>query len=206
MTTRAVLLCLLGLSAAFPAFAAPKSYVVAPGSPNLVDFESSAPIEVFHGKSRALSGTIQVDPGALGDSVSAHFEIELATLSTGLPKRDKHMREDHLEVAKYPKAIFDGVALRGDAKQLTLGTKVPLDLEGTFTIHGTSRRIRLTVESTLVHNGKAEAIQFKTAFPVSLADYGIPRPQFLILRLADIQKVTVEGIAMCRDCGDAAAR
>jgi polyisoprenoid-binding protein YceI len=72
------------------------------------------------------------------------------------------------------------------------------DVEGTFAIHGTSHRLHLTVETTLVQDKSGEAIQFQTAFPVSLADYGIPRPEFLILKLADSQKVRVRGVATSR--------
>ena len=193
-----LLLYVLILAVAAPALGAPRDYVVTPGAPNEVVFESSAAIETFQGKTRALSGSIHVDPAALEDSVSLHFEVDLATLSTGLPKRDKHMRENHLEVATYPKATFDGVAVLGPARQLALGVKTPLDVEGTFAIHGASHRLHLTVETTLVRDKSGEAIQFQTAFPVSLAGYGIPRPEFLVLKLADVQKVSVRGIATSR--------
>ena len=76
--------------------------------------------------------------------------------------------------------------------------KTPLDVEGTFAIHGASHRLHLTVETTLVRDKSGEAIKFQTAFPVSLAGYGIPRPEFLVLKLADVQKVSVRGIATSR--------
>lgn len=193
---RILLLCSLTAAlAAGPAFAGPRDYVVHPGSPNQVVFTSSATVETFHGKTRALDGRIHVDPEALGDSAEVHFEVDLATLHTGLPRRDQHMRENHLEIAKYPKATFDGVVLKSKTKRLEAGTTVPLEVEGTFGIHGVRHRLRLTVETTLVHEKSDDAIRFKTTFPIALADYAIPRPQFLFLKLAEVQQVTVQGVA-----------
>ena len=191
---RALGLCVLALFACGPATAGPGNYTVRPGGCNEVVFESSAPMETFRGKSRALSGWIHADPQALGDSVSVHFEVELATLKTGLPKRDKHMRENHLQIDRYPRATFDGVSLNGQ-KRLVAGKPVALDVEGTFDIHGVRRRLRTTVTTTLQHGKEGEAIQFETSFPVSLAEYGIPRPEFLFMKLSDVQKVTVRGTA-----------
>lgn len=195
---------LLLLCLAEPALAASETYVVVPGAPNEVVFESSAPLETFRGRSRALSGSLRLDPERLGDSVSVHFEVDLATLSTGLPRRDKHMRENHLEVATYPRATFDGVVIDGPTKRLEPGAMATLDVEGTFAIHGARRRLRLRVETRLIRDQSGERIQFRTTFPVSLANYAIPRPQFLILKLADVQKVSVHGVASRRASGDLA--
>ena len=169
--------------------------MVRPGGSTEVVFESSAPMETFRGKTRALTGRIHADPTALGDSVAVHFEVELASLGTGLPERDKHMRENHLDVAKYPTAVFDGASVQGASRQLVAGRAVPLGVEGTFSLHGVRRRLKLIVNATLLPGRAGDAFQFATTFPVSLADFEIPRPEFLMLKLADVQKVSVRGTA-----------
>jgi polyisoprenoid-binding protein YceI len=111
------------------------------------------------------------------------------------------MRENHLETAKYPKAVFDGVVLHAAAgTTLIPGKSVTLDVEGAFALHGVTRRIRIPVEVTFKPQGGKSggpgAIAFKTTFSVALADYAISRPQFLFLKLADTQEVRVSGTAV----------
>ena len=179
-----------------PASATP--FVVRAGGENKVVFVSKASMESFEGKTNKLEGTINVDPAKVGDSAAVHFEVDLASLDTGIAMRNKHMRENHLETAKYPKAVFDGAAIRGPGDAvLTSGKTIPLDVEGTFTLHGVSRRIRITVQTTYQPNDGGR-ITFQTRFPVLLADYAISRPQFLFLKLAESQEVRVSGVAHAR--------
>ena len=70
----------------------------------------------------------------------------MASLDTGLSKRNQHMRVNHLETKNYPKAIFDGAAVLGPAgARLAPGQTTTMDVEGTFTLHGVSRRLRISV-------------------------------------------------------------
>jgi polyisoprenoid-binding protein YceI len=122
------------------------------------------------------------------------IEVDMASLDTGLGKRDQHMRDNHLETKKYPKAIFQGATLRsGAGSALVEGTPVTFDVEGAFTLHGVTRRMRAEIEVTLKDPG---TLEFKTAFPVALADYKIDRPKFLFLKLAEVQQVAVTGRAV----------
>ncbi len=187
------LIALLGISGS----AGATSFRVHAGKDSRVTFASKAAMEQFEGKTNSLEGEIDIDPAALGDSASVRFEVDLATLDTGLKMRNTHMRENHLETAKFPKAVFDGAALRGrSARALEAGRAESLDVEGTFTLHGVSRRIRIAVE-IVYHPAPAPArIEFSTTFPVALGDYAIARPQFLFLKLADVQTVKVRGVAL----------
>lgn len=174
------------------------TFRVHPGKECRVSFTSKAAMEQFEGKTNSLEGSIDIDPAALGDTASVRFEVDLATLDTGLKMRNTHMRENHLETSKYPKAVFEGVALRGrSARALEAGRAESLDVEGTFSVHGVSRRIRIGVE-VVYRPAAAPAparIEFSTTFPVALADYAIARPQFLFLKLSDVQTVKVRGVA-----------
>lgn len=172
------------------------TFLVHPGGENKVSFTSRAAMESFEGKTSRLEGSIVVDPATVGDSATVHFEVDLASLDTGIAKRNQHMREAHLETATYPKAVFDGVAIRPGSGALSSGKPVTLDVEGTFTLHGVAHRIQLTVVAAYKRSGKEDRIEFQTAFPVALADYRISRPQFLFLKLADVQQVRVRGVAV----------
>ncbi|HLQ67320.1 MAG TPA: YceI family protein [Candidatus Limnocylindrales bacterium] len=186
-----LLLVLVG--AGGPSGASAAVFQVRPGGDSKVVFISKAPMERFEGKTGRLEGTIDVDPAQLGDSATVHFEVDMASLDTGIAKRNQHMRENHLETAKYPKAVFDGAAIHAaGGASLATGKATTLDVEGAFTLHGVTRRIRIPVEVTY----KRGAISFKTTFRVSLADYAISLPQFLFLKLADTQEVRVSGTAV----------
>ena len=104
-------------------------------------------------------------------------------------------KTDQLETAKFPKAVFEGGTLRAAGARLEAGKPESLQVEGTFTLHGVARRIRITVAVTLRPDPAPGAIDFSTQFPVALADYAIGRPQFLFLKLADVQVVRVSGRA-----------
>ena len=185
------LLCLAVLLAcAVPARAA--RFVVKPGAGSQVVFTSKAPTETFEGRTDRLEGRLDVDPAAVGDSVTVHFECDLASLDTGSKMRNRHMRENHLETSKFPKAIFDGAAVLSPAgTKLEVGKPVTFEAEGTFTIHGVSRRLRCTAEVTWT----GSALTFKASFPIALPDYSIKRPEMLFLKLAETQQVRVSATA-----------
>jgi polyisoprenoid-binding protein YceI len=105
------------------------------------------------------------------------------------------MRENHLETGKYPKAIFDGVSVKTPGAVLAAGTPSKLDVEGNFTLHGVTRRLRTTIEVLLKD---PKTLTFKTNFLVPLADYKIDRPKFLFLKLGEVQEVAVDGIASAK--------
>ena len=172
------------------------TFVVRPGGDTKVVFVSRAPTETFEGRTDRMRGRLDVEPAAVGDSITVHMEVDMASLDTGLAKRNQHMLENHLETKKYPKAIFDGAAVLGPARaRLAPGQTTVFEAEGTFTLHGVSRRLRINVAAAYDARGQGGRISFQTTFPVLLPDYQISRPQFLFLKLAESQEVRVKGIA-----------
>lgn len=189
--------CFAAFMLSMPLAARADTFEVFPGTESKVVFTSRAPMETFQGKTNRIEGKIVVDPTSLGDSVTVDFAVDLASLDTGINKRNEHMRKNHLETDKYPKAVFTGATvLDPKTAHLEPGKTVPIDIEGTFTLHGVSRRLRTTVEVGYVANGGASQLKFRTGFKVKLSDYDIRRPEFLFLKLADAQDVQVSGMAV----------
>ncbi len=169
-------------------------FVVTPGAPNKIVFTSKALTETFDGKTDRISGRVVVDPTAVGDSVTVRIDVDLASLDTGIGKRNEHMRENHLETDRFPIATFTGVTVTGPVgAALTPGLTVTFDVKGTFTLHGVSRRLRVMVDVTMRDD---RTLAFETTFPVTLADYEISRPRFLFLKLGETQTVSVSGVAV----------
>lgn len=172
------------------------TWIIEPESGNRVVFVSKAPTETFEGTTDRISGTVTLDPADIGDSVTVHLEIDMASFDTGKEKRNRHMRERHLETDRYPTAVFEGLTVlepRGAA--LEAGQKVTFEVEGTLDLHGVKRRLRATVDVTRTSDG---ALLIEARFPVTLADYEISRPRFLFLKLGETQQVTVTATARPR--------
>jgi len=194
MRTTAIAAASLAVLAAAATAAHADDFTVTPGKPNLVVFTSKAQVESFQGKTSKLSGHINVNPSNVGDSVSVELHVDLASLDTGIAKRNGHMRENHLETAKYPEAVFTGATVLSPAHAALSGKPVAFDVTGTFALHGVTRR--LTAHADVTRSGNKLA--FTATFQVSLADYAIPRPQFLFLKLADTQELKVTGVGYAK--------
>ena len=190
------ILCIATLALLPAGVAGAGVFNVRPGGDSKVVFTSKAPTETFQGKTDRMEGTLSVDPAAVGDSITVHLEVDPASLDTGKKMRNQHMRENHLETAKYPKAVFDGAAVLSPAgAKLEAGKPTEFQIEGTFALHGVTRRLRADARATWVPAGSGGRIVFHAEFPVTLGDYQIRRPEFLFLKLAETQQVEVTGIA-----------
>lgn len=165
--------------------AATTRFAVDPSSVS-VRFVSTASIETVVGKTTQLRGWLQLDPQQLG-TATAEFAVPLAALQTGNRLRDREMREDYLETGKFPEARFVVRRLSG-ATHLQSGTVAHVEAQGTFSVHGVSRPITVPVKLNSQATGH---MTLEAHFPIRLSDYGIERPQFILLRLADTVQLTV---------------
>ncbi len=186
-----------GLGAALAAApAAAETFVIVPGAGSVVRFVSKAPMESFEGRTDRVSGRVEVDCAAPGDSATVEVSVELAGLETGIGLRDRHMRENHLETDRYPRAVFRGATLRGAPAALAAGAEpVACELSGSFELHGVTRPLRVPVRVGLREREGRRELVAEGRFPVALADFGIPRPQFLLLKLGDVQDVSFSLVA-----------
>jgi hypothetical protein len=66
-----------------------------------ISFTSDAPIELIVGKTSAVKGKISVDESMdLSKPFTATFDVDLASIDTGIPLRNEHMRDNFLETKK----------------------------------------------------------------------------------------------------------
>ncbi len=209
-------LAALVLAPASPARAA--TYVIAPGEANLVKFESKAPMESFDGTTHTVAGRITLEPAALEETIAIEVEVDMASLDTGMKLRNQHMCENHLHTKTHPKSVFRGATLaKGAGARLTDGKSHEVVLEGTLDLHGVTKPQRipatLRLEPAGASSGAAAAggspagaarIRLEAVFDVALADFEIPRPQMLFMKLGETQKVIVSLVAVEAPAGEAA--
>jgi polyisoprenoid-binding protein YceI len=166
-------------------------YVVSPeGKTNEVVFESKAPVESFRGSTRAIQGWIDLDPEALGDSIGVELSVDLASLDTGIDLRNQHMRENHLHTDRYPHAVFRGARLVDPPSSLVPGEAVTVVAMGRLELHGVTRELTTAVRLTV--DPETGAILVQAEFVVYLAEFEIPRPRMLFMKLDEKQKIVFE--------------
>jgi len=174
---------ILLLALAAPAAAGVVRYEIGEGSE--IVFESKAPLDSFEGRTKSVRGWFEADLDAPADSVALEVVVDLATFDTGIGKRNQHMRENHLETDRYPRAWFRGGAV--EAVRREEGALV-VALRGMLDLHGVVRPLVCDVTIRPQDDG---SVAVATDFVVLLSDHDIERPRFLVMKLADEQKVAV---------------
>ena len=177
-----VLLSGAALLCAVPALAA-QEFQVNLEAERLVRFISKAPIDDFDGVTDRIDGYVLLDaPGLVdatgGDGTAFYFEVELASLDTGIGLRNRHMRRDYLEVDEHPYATFEGSV----ATVRPVGDGMfEMVTEGTFGVHGVSRPLEVPCRAA----PEGEGFRVTCAFQVLLSDFDIDIPHVMFLKLAD---------------------
>jgi len=160
-------------------------------------FTSKAPLESFKGSTQQVSGWFEADLENLEGSVALEIRVDLASFDTGKKKRNQHMRENHLETDRYPLTVLRG----GRVSSLRLeGGRTVMILNGELDLHGVRREVAYEITLDYKPDGR---LVVETEFIVKLSDHKIKRPRFLVMKLADEQKVRVrltvgphEGVAV----------
>jgi polyisoprenoid-binding protein YceI len=182
---------LVALLIAAIAAAQPILFKVVPGSPNtLMQFKSAAMLDTVVGQTNTVTGYIAFD----GNTGHSEIHVDLASLKTGNVLRDEQIHGDHLETAKYPEAVFSAATLDLPAGGLEEGWRTRVNMHGNLTLHGVTHEIVPETYLTLQTGG--HALRIESAFEVKLADYDIPRPELLLLRVAEEQQITVDIMAI----------
>lgn len=168
-------------------------FKVASGHPDTkVQFTSQAPMETVVGTTHIVSGTVELDPSGTGEGAHGEIHADMASLKTGLDLRDKHMRQDHLETGKYPEAVFTLTSLALPEGGLSDDQRTRVTVQGSFKLHGVEKNIEPETWLTLHRTASGSTLRIESNFTVSLPDYQIARPQFLVMRLSDEQRVHVD--------------
>lgn len=184
MKTTMMIMCVLAASVASAA-----NWAVESGGGSEITFISEAPVESFEGVTDQVTGSIMADPSSLEGPVEIEIRVDLASLDTGIGLRNRHMRENHLHTDEHPYAVFRaGRVVAVDSPILSGSGVTGVELEGELDLHGVVRP--MTVRADLAH-GPDGVLEVSCGFEVLLSDHGIPRPKFLVMKLADEQRVEV---------------
>lgn len=121
------------------------------------------------------------------NQVSGTSTLKLDSLTTGISLRDKHMKDNYLEVSKFPESQFT-------YKKLSLpsqlqGEKIPF--EGTLKLHGIEKPISGTVKI----NKQDSGLRLEHEFKIKTGEFGISTPKYMSVTMGDevVVQVLVEG-------------
>lgn len=151
------------------AFAVPVTYQVDPGH-TYPSFEADhfGGLSVWRGKFDKTSGTIVVDKEQGTGTVD--LTVDTSSIDFGNPKLNEHAKSAEMfDVAKYPTATYTG-------KISAFKDGMPTQVEGTFTLHGVTKPLTLTINSfkcVTVPMDKKEHCGADASASLNRADYGI---------------------------------
>ena len=150
---------------------------------NTVLFRSSAAIEVVEGRTDRIDGYIvldseRVEAGEPSCPTGFYLEVDLASLDTGLGLRNRHMRNNYLEVQEFPYVTFDGTIEDVETLQ---AERFRVWGVGAMEIHGVSREMRIPCDLSVEEDG----YRAHCSFEVLLTDFDITIPKLMFLKLAN---------------------
>jgi polyisoprenoid-binding protein YceI len=122
------------------AFAAPVTYVLDPAH-TYPSFEADhfGGVSVWRGKFDSSSGKVVLDQAAKTGTIDV--TIDTTSVDFGMAKMNEHAKSpDIFDVAKYPTATYSGKFTKWDGS-------TPTEAQGTFTLHGVSKPLTLTINS-----------------------------------------------------------
>ncbi len=153
---------------------------------NLIKFISSTPVLDFEGVTNNIDGYLYSEgSGLLGEKNEFYFEVDLNTVSTGIGKRDRDMREDVLETDKWPKTYFKG-SITNFTKTDSGGYRVIA--KGIMFIHGVGKEME--IPAFIQINGKNMSVN--SEFSVFLKDFNIEAPSLLaFIKVAEEIKLSI---------------
>jgi FKBP-type peptidyl-prolyl cis-trans isomerase len=170
---------------------------------NLVTIESRAPLETILTRTNQVRGEIKVNPDNVLDHPIARFELDTASLDTGISLRNEQMRgERWLDTAKYPKAVFTlkkMIGITRDMQVLRPGQTRRFIAQGELELHGVAKSVTAQLEVTPIAASKETAarlpgdlLHVRATFPIKLDEFGINVAPPTQLKIANEQQVTAD--------------
>jgi polyisoprenoid-binding protein YceI len=172
------------------AFAVPVTYQVDPAH-TYPSFEADhfGGLSVWRGKFDKTSGTIVVDKEQGTGTVD--LTVDTSSIDFGNPKLNEHAKSAEMfDVAKYPTATYTG-------KISAFKDGMPTQVQGTFTLHGVTKPLTLTINSfkcVTVPMDKKEHCGADASASLNRADYGIAYGDKYGFKMDVKLKIQVEAI------------
>ncbi len=171
--------------------------IEAQGGRNSIQVHSKTQVDSFISHTQNVTGRIELDLASPGSNLAGYVEVGLGSLDTGIPRRNRHMREKVLETAQFPSVKF---TLRGVRDPLPApipeGKPIPVTVLGQLALHGVEKRIEAPLE--VIYHRAGHELAITGRFSLLLSTYDIKAPRFLLVKVADEQQVSFSLAAVHR--------
>jgi polyisoprenoid-binding protein YceI len=137
----------------------------------------------FEAKTTAVTGTVTP---ASGGAVKGALAVDLMNLDTGISLRNRHLRNNYLEVQKgqdFSTAKLENIKVEKLPGKTTF--------KGTMTLHGQQHEVSGTAD--VQQDGKGYRVQ--ASFPLQISAFQIPEPTYLGVGVKDEITVQVNLVA-----------
>lgn len=144
----------------------------------------------FEARTTSLAGSLTL-AGAKPAQLSGELQVDLASIDTNIDLRNRHLRENYLEIAKgsaYQKALLTEIKLAeadGEAFEGRSG------FTGTLRLHNVTKPVAGTAEIRREGTG----VRVVATFPLLLTDFGIEPPQYMGVGVGNKLAVKVSFLA-----------
>jgi polyisoprenoid-binding protein YceI len=140
----------------------------------------------FEAKTKNLSGDVTPASDEQG-AVRGALKVELQTLETGIGIRDRHMKNNYLEVEKGPG--FATATIEDIRVEKLEGKTV---FTGMLSLHGQKKKVTGAAEL----QQKDGKIRVQAQFPVKVSEFEIPAPTYLGVGVKDEIQIKVSLMAV----------
>ena len=151
-----------------------------------VEFTLGDVLHTVHGKFLLRRGTMRFDPDT--GKAGGELVVDAASGDSGSSARDSRMKNNILEVGKFPDIVFRPDQVIG--KVLEEGTS-KVQVHGTFSIHGAAHELVLPMD---VRAGNAQ-YTVDTQFEVPYVKWGMKNPSTFFLRVSDRVQISIHTVA-----------
>ncbi|MGH7263281.1 MAG: YceI family protein [Candidatus Rokuibacteriota bacterium] len=133
------------------------------------------------GVTSAVDGQIVLNVGGRVLARASRVSVDVRTLRSDEPRRDRYVRRNTLETDRYPAVVFVPTELRGLRAPLPAAGTVSFELVGDLTVREATRRTAWDATATL--EGRDARVRARTAF--RFADFGLRVPRVAVVLSVD---------------------
>jgi polyisoprenoid-binding protein YceI len=172
------------------AVATPVKYTIDP-SHTYPSFEADhmGGLSVWRGKFNNTSGNIVLDKDTKTGSIDV--KIDMASVDFGFDRMNTHAKSpDMFDVPKYPNATYTG-------KLVNFKDGAPTEAEGTLTLHGVSKPVKLSINRFLCKQhpmSKKDVCGADASATLNREDFGITYGKQLGFNMDVSLRIQVEGV------------
>ncbi len=155
---------------------------------NQIRFVSTAPMEEIHGTASGISGALRLDPTHV-EGMTGKIEVKVASMETGIEKRDEHLLgKDWLDEKQFPAIAFEIVGVKDISVEANTHKAAIRGMAlGAFSLHGVDKEMEIPFEATYLlasdqtkKRAPGDFFWVEGAFQIALKDFGIAGARGLV--------------------------